>query len=69
MYDSAKPHLLMRIAQGDLQTTIEILQSGYPIDEPIEPNLGTTVVMQAVIYQQQQILDWLLSKTKPNVNI
>ena len=40
----------MKIAQGDLQTTIQILQAGYPINEPIEPNQGTTIVMQAVIY-------------------
>ncbi len=61
-FDSVKPHLLMRIAQGDFETVIQILQAGYPIDDPIESNQGTTIVMQAVIYGQQQILGWLLTE-------
>lgn len=68
-YDSAKPHLLMKIAQGDLESTIQILQAGYPINEPIEPNLGRTLLMQACIYEQEKILHWLLEKTKTDVNI
>ena len=68
-YDSAKPHLMMKIAQGDLESTKQILQAGYPIDEPVEPGLGKTILMQVCIYQQETILQWLLAKTKPNVNI